>query len=130
MQIPLTVVGFGSMWKIKFKEEIPYSELLFTLMREKGIHIWDGFPCFVTESHTKTELESIAEAFKSSANELIKAEFLKREVPKSTNLVQEGLENIAPVPCARLGRDRDGNPAWFIADPDQSGKYLQVKHKE
>jgi amino acid adenylation domain-containing protein len=129
LHIPLTVVGFGSMWKIKFKEEIPYSELLFTLMREKGIHIWDGFPCFVTESHTKTELESIAETFKNSADELIKAGFFKQEMNISTVFVQEGLENTAPVPGARLGRDRDGNPSWFIIDPDQPGKYLQVKHK-
>jgi hypothetical protein len=34
------------------------------------------------------------------------------------------------VPGARLGRDNEGNPAWFIADPDQPGKYLQVKHKD
>ena len=44
--IPVYVAQFGSLWKIKFKEDIPYSELLFTLMREKGIHIWDGFPVF------------------------------------------------------------------------------------
>ncbi|SDN01108.1 amino acid adenylation domain-containing protein [Daejeonella rubra] len=129
LNIPLTVVGFGSMWKIKFKDEIPYSELLFTLMREKGIHIWDGFPCFVTESHTTTELESIAEAFKNSVIELISSHFLHPEANKSANFEPQGAENIPPVPGARLGRDREGNPAWFIADPEQPGKYLQVKHK-
>jgi hypothetical protein len=98
-------------------------------MREKGIHIWDGFPCFVTESHTKAELERIAESFKSSANELITAGFFKQEVHESSIFIQEGLENSAAVPGARLGRDRDGNPAWFIIDPEQPGKYLQVKHK-
>jgi acyl transferase domain-containing protein/acyl carrier protein len=29
--------------------------------------------------------------------------------------------------AAKLGRDRAGNPAWFIADPDRPGKYLQVE---
>jgi acyl transferase domain-containing protein len=28
---------------------------------------------------------------------------------------------------AKLGRDRAGNPAWFIPDPDRQGKYLQVE---
>jgi hypothetical protein len=32
----------------------------------------------------------------------------------------------SPVPGARLGRDKEGNPAWFIMDPDRPGKYLQV----
>jgi acyl transferase domain-containing protein len=32
-----------------------------------------------------------------------------------------------PVPGARLGRDAQGNPAWFVPDPNRPGKYLQVK---
>ncbi|RYD86318.1 MAG: mucoidy inhibitor MuiA family protein, partial [Sphingobacteriales bacterium] len=51
-QIPLFVAQFGSLWRIKAQEEVPYSELLFTLLRQKGFHIWDGFPCFITEAHT------------------------------------------------------------------------------
>ena len=48
--LPMEINYFGSLWRIKFTEEIPYSELLFTLMREKGLHIWDGFPCFMTNA--------------------------------------------------------------------------------
>jgi acyl transferase domain-containing protein len=32
-----------------------------------------------------------------------------------------------PVPGARLGRDAQGRPAWFVPDPNRPGKYLQVK---
>ena len=35
-----------------------------------------------------------------------------------------------PVEGARLGKDVDGNPAWFIKDPDRPGKYLQVERTE
>jgi amino acid adenylation domain-containing protein len=31
-----------------------------------------------------------------------------------------------PVPEARLGRDENGNPAWFIEDPNTIGKYIKV----
>jgi amino acid adenylation domain-containing protein len=31
-----------------------------------------------------------------------------------------------PVPGARLGRDEDGNPAWFIEDPNTIGEYIKV----
>jgi glutamate-1-semialdehyde aminotransferase len=71
--LSLYVAWFGSLWKIKFKEDVPYSELLFTLMREKGIHIWDGFPCFLTEAHDAADIKTIAEKFEESVNELLDA---------------------------------------------------------
>ncbi len=74
--ISLFVAQFGSLWKIKFKEEVPYGELLFTLMREKGIHIWDGFPCFLTEAHSAADVKAIVEKFDESTNELLEAGFL------------------------------------------------------
>lgn len=125
-KLPLSVAHFGSLWKIKFKEEYPYSELVFTLMREKGIHIWDNFPCFLTEAHTIEEIKLIAEQFKQSVLELIKIDLIpltEPYFPKRTADVQP------PVPGARLGRDQLGNPAWFITDPENPEKYLQVKSK-
>ena len=37
---------------------------------------------------------------------------------------QEGA--AMPQPGARLGKDRDGKPAWFVSDPERPGKYLQI----
>ena len=34
--------------------------------------------------------------------------------------------NRPPQPSARLGRDPKGNPAWYIPDLDNPGKYLQL----
>ena len=74
--LSLFVAQFGSLWKIKLKQEIPYSELLFTLMREKGIHIWDGFPCFLTEAHSAADVNAIVEKFDESTDELLDSGFL------------------------------------------------------
>jgi amino acid adenylation domain-containing protein len=128
--LPLFVAHFGSLWKIKFKEEYPYSELLFTLMRYKGIHIWDGFPCFVTEAHTLDEIKQIADRFKESLSELIEVNLIP--LNESNGLTEPDLVSInpvpqPPVPGARLGRDQSGNPAWFIIDPENPDKYLQVE---
>lgn len=30
------------------------------------------------------------------------------------------------VPGARIGRDPDGRPAWFVPDPDAPGRHLKV----
>jgi hypothetical protein len=34
--------------------------------------------------------------------------------------------NCSPYLGARLGRDPDGIPAWYVSDPERPGKYLQV----
>ncbi|MBC8154266.1 MAG: aminotransferase class III-fold pyridoxal phosphate-dependent enzyme, partial [Bacteroidetes bacterium] len=130
-QLPFFVAQFGSLWKIKFHEEIPYSELLFTLMREKGIHVWDGFPCFMTDAHTQAELERVVHLFIESVNELIDAGFFKAGragAPSVRNDVSASLSQ-PPAPGAKLGRDRAGNPAWFISDPGKPGHYLQLELK-
>ncbi|WP_332369557.1 aminotransferase class III-fold pyridoxal phosphate-dependent enzyme [Spirosoma telluris] len=129
-RLPIIVVNFGSLWKIKFKEDIVYGELLFTLMRDKGIHIWDGFPCFLTEAHTDQEIDMIIRRFTESVRELIEAGFFKNESNPVTSIGVVGatvVKDMPPAPGARLGRDRAGNPAWFVPNPDQPGKYLQVE---
>ncbi|MHA4895877.1 amino acid adenylation domain-containing protein [Pedobacter sp. PWIIR3] len=83
-RVPLVVVGFGSLWRLKFTEEIPYSELLFTLMRLKGIHIIDGFPCFITAAHTIEDTSAIVNAFEESVDELLEAGFLSIDKRGST----------------------------------------------
>ena len=128
LEVPIYIAHFGSMMKFKYKEEYPHSELLYILMREKGIHIQDGFPCFMTEAHTQQELDTIIEVVKVSIKELVAAEFIPstKKAPSqvsSSNLITN---EHPPLPDARLGRDENGNPAWFISDPDRVGKYLQI----
>ena len=129
-QLPLHVVTFGSLWKIKFKEDVVYGELLFTLLREKGIHIWDGFPCFLTEAHTDAEIDTVVQHFTESIHEMIESGFFKDvSLPANEKVTGEATfaGNIPPAPGARLGRDREGNPAWFVPNPEKPGKYLQIE---
>jgi amino acid adenylation domain-containing protein len=128
-QLPFYVVHFGSLWKIKFHEEIPYSELLFTLMREKGIHIWDGFPCFLTTAYTPQEVDQLVAACLASAQEMVAAGFFRAPANPAPAPIEPGTSawlNQPPAPGARLGRDPAGQPAWFVADPAQPGRYQQL----
>ncbi|MBC7938097.1 MAG: amino acid adenylation domain-containing protein [Rhizobacter sp.] len=122
--LPFVVTQFGSLWKIKFKEDVPYGELLFTLMRLKGVHIWDGFPCFMTEAHSDEDIEKVINLFIESVDELVIAGFFK------VNPINSQASSVAftnpPLPGAALGRDEDGNPAWYISDKKRPGKYLMV----
>jgi amino acid adenylation domain-containing protein len=129
--LPFGVVYYGSLWKIKFQQDVPYGELLFTLMRERGIHIWDGFPCFLTAAHTTAEVDAIAAACLASVQDLIVAGFFKPTAPAASvaPLVAAGTSaqlSQPPVAGARLGRDQAGNPAWFVADSTRPNSYQQL----
>lgn len=130
-RVPIYIVHFSSLWKIKFKEEYPYYELLFALMRLRNIHIWDLFPCYLTIAHTPEDIDAICVAFEESIAELCNAGFIPREasetmVSPSGSPVTIIDNSTPPVPGARLGKDRNGNPAWFAPDADNPGKYLQI----
>ena len=124
-KLPITATQFGSLWRLKWTEDVPYGELLFTMMREKGIHIWDGFPCFITEAHTDADITAIRDACLSSIDALITAGFLTPATPEPADGVWSA--DHPPVPGARLGRDPQGNPAWFIANPGQPSTYRQLE---
>ena len=144
MAAPFTVHNFGSLFIIKYPPNFLSGDLLFYLMRSKGIHIYDRRPCFLTTAHTDADLELVMSAFKASISELQIAGFLDLVTPvassqlapengiknqiQSLPLVSLPSVNHPPQPGAKLGRDHQGNPAWFIPDPDRAGKYLQVEN--
>ncbi len=120
---PIKLVHFASVWKTGFTEDHPLQDLLFAMMRSRGVHVLDNFPCFFTTAHTEQDFVAIAKAFKESVLEMQEAEFLPR---------RKHVEALAfdasrpPVTGARLGKDPDGNPAWFVPNPDAPGKYMRV----
>ena len=97
-------------------------------MRYKGIHILDGFPCFLTTAHSPADIETIISKFEESIIELKEAGFIPDYADASAEVkkVTANDQYAPPVPNARLGRDKDGNPAWFIQDAKNPGKYLQI----
>ncbi len=120
---PITVKHFASVWKTVFAEDHPLQDLLFAMMRSRGIHVLDNFPCFFTTAHSEADFAAIVKAFKDSVLELQAAEFIprRRDAQRSTFDADR-----PPVPGARLGRDPDGKPAWFVANPDTPDKFLKV----
>ncbi|MEP2281001.1 amino acid adenylation domain-containing protein [Maribacter sp.] len=128
--LPIEITYFGSLWRLKFKKDIPYSELLFVSMREKGIHIWDGFPCFLTTAYTSDDVDFLMKTLLASINELVAVGILSKEGVNGNHVAspQSSFEklNTPPVPGARLGRDEKGQPAWYVADASQESGYLKI----
>ncbi|MET0330180.1 MAG: amino acid adenylation domain-containing protein [Dyella sp.] len=120
---PIKLTQFASVWKVNFLEDHPLQDLLFAMMRSRGIHVLDNFPCFFTTAHSEADFAAIAKAFKESVLELQEADFLpRRRLPETLALDA----NKPPVSGARLGKDAQGNPAWFVPNPEAPGKFMRV----
>ncbi|KAB8173374.1 amino acid adenylation domain-containing protein [Lysobacter maris] len=119
---PISVKHYTSFWKVAFTEDHPLQDLLFAMMRSRGVHILDNFPCFFTTAHSEADFAHVVDAFRESVLELQEAEFIPRH--RETEPAFDA--NNPPVPGARLGRDPDGKPAWFVPDPGTPGKFLKV----
>lgn len=124
LKVPMFIAQFGSLWRIRFLTDYPYQELFFTLMRYKGIHILEGFPCYMTTAHSRQDIDRIISCFEESLTELIGYGFIPSYEHETAD--QTLALNEPPVPGAKLGKDRDGNPAWFISDDANPGKYLMI----
>ncbi|MEY2903748.1 MAG: hypothetical protein RLY89_2854 [Bacteroidota bacterium] len=121
--LPVYVAHFGSVWKIKYKEPIAYSELLFTIMRDNGIHIWDGFPCFVTLAHSDEDIDRIIAVFETAINRMVDAGFFVADKQSRELDMEDSKWEYPPFSGAVLGRDEEGNPIWQNTEKLQQLSY-------
>jgi glutamate-1-semialdehyde aminotransferase/acyl carrier protein len=124
--VPMKINYFRSIWRPVYTEDLPFGDLLFYYMRDAGIHIRDGFPCFLTTAHSDEDVAKIIAAFKACVAELQASGFLPGTSAGATDAHKPGDSSVPPVPGARLGRDPDGNPAWYAPNPNEPGKYVRV----
>ena len=68
--VPMHLEVFSSWFYPHFDEEIKYGSLLYFYLRDKGIHIWEGRPCFLSTAHTDADVGFIVKAFKESVREM------------------------------------------------------------
>jgi glutamate-1-semialdehyde aminotransferase/acyl carrier protein len=120
---PLRIKHFASLWRTAFTEDHLLQDLLFAMLRLRGIHILDNFPCFMTTAHTPADIALIVKSFKEAVTEMQQAGFFP---PAKTPAAVQYDASRPPVPGARLGRDPDGRPAWYVPNPAEPGKYMRL----
>jgi len=64
------IESYSSWFFFHLQNDHPLAALLFYHLRERGIHIQDGFPCFLTTTHSDADFDRIHAAFKESLAEL------------------------------------------------------------
>jgi hypothetical protein len=78
-------------------------------------------PCFLTVPHGDAEVAAVLEAFKDAIHDMQHGGFFTRREGEKPDISSE-----PPAAGAKLGRDRHGNPAWFMTDPARPGKYQRI----
>ena len=68
--VPTRIENFASIFYFSFPADFPLASLFHYHLREKGVYILEGFPCFLTTSHSDSDIEKIIRAFKESIAEM------------------------------------------------------------
>jgi glutamate-1-semialdehyde aminotransferase/acyl carrier protein len=124
---PVELPHFASVMYLRNLDTSELGSLLWHHLRLHGVHALEGFPSYLTLSHTDADLDQVVEAFRSSVKEMIDAGFYPpaRRRLKPTP-PPPAISPTPPVKGARLGRDPDGRPAWYMPDPDHPGRHIRV----
>jgi len=75
-RIQVRIENFGSIFYVSFPTEERFSSLFYYYMRDRGVHIREGFPCFLTTAHTDSDVAKIVQAFEDSIVEMVEADLL------------------------------------------------------
>jgi len=69
-RVPTHIENFASIFYFNFPTDFSFGSLFYYSLREKGIHVLENFPCFLTTEHTDMDLERIVRAFEETIAEM------------------------------------------------------------
>lgn len=73
--VPFHVPHFSAVAGLEHAPDLPHASLLWYYLREKGIHIWEGRPIYLTAAHTDEDFDRVITAFRESVSEMQEAGF-------------------------------------------------------
>jgi amino acid adenylation domain-containing protein len=68
--VPAKVESFASIFYFSFPPDFHFGSLFYYHLREKGIHLLENFPCFLTTEHCEADLDRIVRAFEETIAEM------------------------------------------------------------
>jgi acyl transferase domain-containing protein/glutamate-1-semialdehyde aminotransferase/non-ribosomal peptide synthetase component F/thioesterase domain-containing protein len=82
LQVPIRISSFSAFAYIDYAPDLKFASLLWYYLRAKGIHIWEGRPCYFTIAHSDQDLEQFTATFRECVEEMQRDGFL----PKSDSM--------------------------------------------
>ena len=75
------IENFASIFYFSFPSDARFGSLFYYHLRTKGIHLLEGFPCFLTTAHTDADIERIVRAFEETIEEMKRGDTLPMVTP-------------------------------------------------
>jgi amino acid adenylation domain-containing protein len=69
-KVPTHIENFASIFYFSFPPDFRFGSLFYYHLREKGIYLLEGFPCFLTTAHSDADIERIVRAFEETVAEM------------------------------------------------------------
>jgi amino acid adenylation domain-containing protein len=83
-RMPAAIETCGSWFYWSFPNDFQFGSLFYIVLREKGVHILEGFPCFVTTAHSDADLDRIEQAFAEACLEMAEGGLLTESTAPET----------------------------------------------
>ncbi|HEU4726876.1 MAG TPA: amino acid adenylation domain-containing protein, partial [Kofleriaceae bacterium] len=110
---PFKLNTFASLWRNVFTEDLPYGDLIYAMLRDRGIHILDNFPCFLTTAHGDEDIAAIVAAYKAAAAEMTASGFFPA-TRVQVAVAEAGAQ--APAPGVREAPSTEPQREVWLAD--------------
>ena len=68
--VPIRIKHFGSLFRFFFPPELPFVELLYYHLLQRGVYVGETRNCFLSTAHTQEDIDYLIEAVKESVAEL------------------------------------------------------------
>ncbi len=97
--------AYSSWFYVNFAAEGPLAALFWPQMRQLGVHVQEGYPCFLTTAHSDADIAAIESAFTATLDALERGGILdaaRHAAADSAPLTEPQLEILA---AAQLGDD-------------------------
>ncbi len=75
---PSRIESFSSWFFFPSPAESRLARLIYYHLREQGVHLQEGFPCFLTTAHTEADLQEVRRGFQSALEAMREGEALPR----------------------------------------------------
>jgi amino acid adenylation domain-containing protein len=102
-QVPTRIEHFASFFYFALPVEERFASLFYYFLRMKGIHILEGFPCFLSTAHSDADLEKIVSAFKESTFDMQAAGFFAKLSGAEQPVITAAAATVAAKPDAVFG---------------------------
>jgi amino acid adenylation domain-containing protein len=109
------IESYSSWFYFHFHNEHPLAGLFFYHLRERGIHIQDGFPCFLTTAHSDADFERIHEAFEESLDALQSVGILAPGVPATAPASEPVVPQVREIPPGSAPLTESQLEIWLSA---------------